>query len=65
MPALEAVAIKVPMESNSSTKVKEKIMVTRPTWKAEGMSSSISAILLKSGIAIMLRESGKLAIPVA
>ena len=31
MPALEAVAIKVPMESNNSTKVKEKIMVTRPT----------------------------------
>ena len=65
MPALEAVAIKVPMESNNSTKVKEKIIVTRPTWKAEAMSNSMKAILLKSGIATTLKVSGRVATPVA
>ena len=65
IPALEAVAIKVPMESNNSTKVKEKMMVIKPTWKAEAMSNSIKATLLKSGIAMMLKELGSVATPVA
>ena len=65
IPALEAVAIKVPMESNNSTKVKEKMIVIKPTWKAEAMSNSIKATLLKSGIAMMLKELGSVATPVA
>ena len=65
MPALDAVAIRVPIESNNSTKVKEKIIVIKPTWKAEAMSSSMKAILLKSGIATTLKVSGKVATPVA
>ena len=65
MPALEAVAISVPMESKSSTKVNEKIIVISPTWNADEISNSIKAILLKSGTAIMLKDSGKVAIPVA
>ena len=62
--ALEAVPINVPMESNNSTNVKEKIIVMRPMWRAPGMSSSKKAALLKSGTAIKEKCSGKVERPV-
>lgn len=65
MPALVAVPIKVPMESNNSTKVKEKIMVTRPMLMALPISNWKKAALLKSGTAIMEKLSGNWALPVA
>ena len=34
-----AVPINVPMESNNSTKVKEKIIVIKPMWSAPGISN--------------------------
>ena len=64
IPALAVVAINVPMESNNSTKVNEKMMVISPIWKAEPISSCMNAILLKSGIAINVNVSGSVAMPV-
>ena len=64
-PAFVAIPTIVPMASKSSTKVKVKIIVKSPIFKAPIISKAKKALRLKSGMETGEKPAGILTIPVA